>query len=66
LIMKGMYKIQYKWTKFLLGFGIVSVLSGFTITFIELFISKEITYLAIAVPAIFSIFVVLIFNKKTA
>ena len=44
LILKGIYKIQYKWTKFLLGFGIAAVLSGFTITFVELFIMNHLEF----------------------
>ena len=63
LILRRRFEYKYRWTTFLLGFGITSILSGVAIVVAES-IFDEIIFAGVLIPLFFSIIVILAFNLK--
>lgn len=65
LILRRRFNYKYRWTSFLIGFGIASVLSGFTMLIIE-DLMGEMALAGILIPLFFSIIVILGFNTASS
>lgn len=63
LILRRRFNYEYRWTTFLLGFGIISILSGVAIVVAES-IFAEVIFAGVLIPLFLSIIVIMAFNSK--